>query len=119
MILYVYTRLTRFCCVRSELDGFEICLYSILTFMSCTSLLLYLELCVFIYKKLPYPKKTTLVWINGAAPVGGGIHPERCLTSTFVMFSNILNQMSVSGHRHHVLFGHVDPEGGDVHGYDI
>ncbi|TNM84918.1 organic solute transporter subunit alpha-like [Takifugu flavidus] len=52
-----------------QLDGFEICLYSILTFMSCTSLLLYLELCVFIYRKLPYPKKTTLIWINGAAPV--------------------------------------------------
>uniref|UniRef100_H3CXC6 Organic solute transporter subunit alpha n=1 Tax=Tetraodon nigroviridis TaxID=99883 RepID=H3CXC6_TETNG len=52
-----------------QLDGFEICLYSILTCMSCASLLLYLELCVFIYRKLPYPKKTTLIWINGAAPV--------------------------------------------------
>ncbi|XP_038564127.1 organic solute transporter subunit alpha-like isoform X2 [Micropterus salmoides] len=39
------------------------------TFMSCMSLLLYLEQCVYIYKKLPYPKKTTIMWINGAAPV--------------------------------------------------
>lgn len=61
--------------------------------MSCTSLLLYLELCVFIYRKLPYPKKTTLIWINGAAPVGEGIRPERCPSSNFVIFSNILNQM--------------------------
>ncbi|XP_029304548.1 organic solute transporter subunit alpha-like [Cottoperca gobio] len=55
--------------VIKELDVFGLCLYSILTFMSCVSLLLYLEQCVYIYKKLPYPKKTTLMWISGAAPV--------------------------------------------------
>ncbi|XP_051258298.1 organic solute transporter subunit alpha-like [Dicentrarchus labrax] len=55
--------------VIKQLDVFDFCLYSMLTFMSCISLLLYLELCIFIYKKLPYPKKTTIVWINGAAPV--------------------------------------------------
>ncbi|KAG7520888.1 hypothetical protein JOB18_037936 [Solea senegalensis] len=51
-----------------QLDVFELCLYAMLTFMSCISLLLYLEQCVYIYKKLPYPKKTTIIWINGAAP---------------------------------------------------
>ncbi|XP_061595550.1 organic solute transporter subunit alpha-like [Cololabis saira] len=55
--------------VIAQLDVFGICLYSMLTFMSCVSLLLYLEQCVFIYKKLPYPKKTTIIWISGAAPV--------------------------------------------------
>lgn len=55
--------------VIKELDVFGVCLYSMLTFMSCLSLLLYLEQCVYIYKKLPYPKKTTIIWINGAAPV--------------------------------------------------
>ncbi|XP_054482531.1 organic solute transporter subunit alpha-like [Anoplopoma fimbria] len=55
--------------VIKQLDVFEWCLYSMLTFMSCVSLLLYLEQCVYIYKKLPYPKKTTLIWISGAAPV--------------------------------------------------
>ncbi|XP_018546633.1 organic solute transporter subunit alpha [Lates calcarifer] len=55
--------------VIKQLDVFEICLYSMLTFMSCVSLLLYLEQCIFIYKKLPYPKKTIIIWINGAAPV--------------------------------------------------
>lgn len=54
--------------VIKDLDVFGICLYSMLTFMSCISLLLYLETCVFIYKKVSYPKKTTIIWINGAAP---------------------------------------------------
>ncbi|XP_036976730.1 organic solute transporter subunit alpha-like [Acanthopagrus latus] len=52
-----------------QMDVFDFSLYSMLTFMSCISLLLYLEQCVFIYKKLPTPKKTTLIWTSGAAPV--------------------------------------------------
>ncbi|XP_037604883.1 organic solute transporter subunit alpha-like [Sebastes umbrosus] len=55
--------------VIKQLDMFEWCLYSMLTFMTCVSLLLYLEQCVYIYINLPYPKKTTLMWISGAAPV--------------------------------------------------
>ncbi|XP_033834332.1 organic solute transporter subunit alpha-like [Periophthalmus magnuspinnatus] len=54
--------------VIKELDMFGICLYSILTFMSCLSLLLYLDICVYIYRHVPYPKKTIIIWINGAAP---------------------------------------------------
>ncbi|XP_030602749.1 organic solute transporter subunit alpha-like [Archocentrus centrarchus] len=52
-----------------QLDAFGFCLYFMLTLMSSVSLLLYLEQCVYIYKKLPYPKKTTIIWVNGAAPV--------------------------------------------------
>ncbi|CAN9501412.1 unnamed protein product [Ophioblennius macclurei] len=52
-----------------HLDAFGYCLYGMLTFMSSVSLLLYLEQCVYIYKKYDYPKKTTVIWINGAAPV--------------------------------------------------
>ncbi|XP_042355654.1 organic solute transporter subunit alpha-like [Plectropomus leopardus] len=55
--------------VIKQLDTSGWCLHSMLTLMSCISLLLYLEQCVYIYKNLPYPKKTTLIWINGAAPV--------------------------------------------------
>uniref|UniRef100_H2LPX9 Organic solute transporter subunit alpha n=1 Tax=Oryzias latipes TaxID=8090 RepID=H2LPX9_ORYLA len=55
--------------VIKDLDVFGICLYSMLTFMACITLLLYLEQCVYVYKKLPYPKKTTIIWISGAAPV--------------------------------------------------
>ncbi|XP_068601005.1 organic solute transporter subunit alpha-like [Brachionichthys hirsutus] len=55
--------------VIKQLDPFELCLYSMLTFMSCISLLLYLEQCAFIYKSQSYPKRTTIIWISGAAPV--------------------------------------------------
>ncbi|XP_047235721.1 organic solute transporter subunit alpha-like [Girardinichthys multiradiatus] len=54
-----------------QLDVFRFCLYFMLTLMPCVSLLLYLEQCAFIYKKLPYPKKTTIIWISGGAPVLG------------------------------------------------
>lgn len=54
--------------VIKELDVFGICLYSMLTFMSCVSLLLYLDTSVYIYRNVSYPKKTTIIWINGAAP---------------------------------------------------
>lgn len=54
--------------VIKELDVFGICLYSMLTFMSCISLLLYLDTSVFVYREVSYPKKTTIIWINGAAP---------------------------------------------------
>lgn len=55
--------------LKSELDTFGYCLYFMLTLMSCVSLLVYLEQCAYIYKKLPYPKKTLVIWVNGAAPV--------------------------------------------------
>lgn len=51
------------------MDAFNFSLYIMLSFMSCMSLLLYLEQCVYIYKKKSYPKKTTIIWISGAAPV--------------------------------------------------
>ncbi|CAI5643696.1 organic solute transporter subunit alpha isoform X1 [Oreochromis niloticus] len=53
----------------NQLDTFGYCLYFMLTLMSCISLLVYLEQCAYIYKKLPYPKKTLVIWVNGAAPV--------------------------------------------------
>uniref|UniRef100_A0A3Q4BSW6 Organic solute transporter subunit alpha n=1 Tax=Mola mola TaxID=94237 RepID=A0A3Q4BSW6_MOLML len=55
--------------VIKQLDAFDFSLYAMLSFMSCISLGLYLEQCVFIYRKLPYPKKTTIIWVTGAAPV--------------------------------------------------
>ncbi|CAL8399611.1 unnamed protein product [Boreogadus saida] len=54
--------------VVTGLGVFGTVLFSMLTLMSAMSLLLYLEQCVYIYRKLPYPKKTTLMWVNGAAP---------------------------------------------------
>ncbi|XP_028840311.1 organic solute transporter subunit alpha-like [Denticeps clupeoides] len=55
--------------VINQLDVFGIILYSVLTVMSVVSLVLYLEECVYVYRKVPSPKKTTIIWVNGAAPV--------------------------------------------------
>lgn len=53
----------------ADLDIFGLILYSILTFMALTSMLVYLEECIYIYKKVPAKKKSVIVWVNGAAPV--------------------------------------------------
>ncbi|KAF7697297.1 organic solute transporter subunit alpha-like [Silurus meridionalis] len=54
--------------VINQLDVFGIALYSILTFMASMSLLIYLEECLYVYKNISYPKKTTIIWVSGAAP---------------------------------------------------
>lgn len=40
-----------------------------LTFMALMSMLVYLEECIYIYKKVPAKKKSVIIWVNGAAPV--------------------------------------------------
>ncbi|KAK5850224.1 hypothetical protein PBY51_014490 [Eleginops maclovinus] len=54
-----------------KLDVFGIILYSVLTFMATVSMLVFLEECVYIYKKVPNNKKSVIIWVNGAAPVIG------------------------------------------------
>lgn len=54
-----------------KLDIFGKVLYSVLTFMAAVSMLVFLEECVYIYKKVPANKKSVIVWVNGAAPVIG------------------------------------------------
>ncbi|XP_046879705.1 organic solute transporter subunit alpha [Hypomesus transpacificus] len=54
-----------------QLDIFGIILYSVLTFMATASMLVYIEECVYIYKKVPSNKKSIIIWVNGAAPVIG------------------------------------------------
>ncbi|GAA6093932.1 organic solute transporter subunit alpha-like [Tachysurus ichikawai] len=53
----------------NQLDMFGIALYAILTFMATASLLVYSEQCAYVYKNVPYPKKTNIIWVTGAAPV--------------------------------------------------
>ncbi|XP_062393085.1 organic solute transporter subunit alpha-like [Sardina pilchardus] len=55
--------------VINQLDMFGMVLYSLLTFMATVSLVVYLEECAYVYKKVPSPKKTTIIWVNGAAPI--------------------------------------------------
>ncbi|KAM4606597.1 organic solute transporter subunit alpha [Polymixia lowei] len=54
-----------------QLDIFGIILYSVLTFMAAMSMLVFLEECIYIYKKVPSNKKSVIIWVNGAAPVIG------------------------------------------------
>ncbi|XP_020781350.1 organic solute transporter subunit alpha [Boleophthalmus pectinirostris] len=54
-----------------NLDIFGIMLYSVLTFMAVVSMLVYLEECAYIYRKVPANKKSIIIWVNGAAPVIG------------------------------------------------
>ncbi|XP_023828099.1 organic solute transporter subunit alpha [Salvelinus sp. IW2-2015] len=52
-----------------KLDIFGIILYSVLTFMAAVSMLVYIEECWYIYRKVPSHKKSAIIWVNGAAPV--------------------------------------------------
>ncbi|TDG97231.1 hypothetical protein EPR50_G00223640 [Perca flavescens] len=54
-----------------KLDIFGIILYSVLTFMATVSMLIFIEECIYIYKKVPANKKSVIIWVNGAAPVIG------------------------------------------------
>uniref|UniRef100_UPI0037E75039 organic solute transporter subunit alpha n=1 Tax=Semicossyphus pulcher TaxID=241346 RepID=UPI0037E75039 len=56
-----------------KLDIFSIILYSVLTFMAAVSLLIYIEECIYIYRKVPNHKKSVIIWVNGAAPVIGAM----------------------------------------------
>ncbi|KAL4624873.1 organic solute transporter subunit alpha-like [Arapaima gigas] len=53
----------------AKFDTLWIIMYSGLTFMAFLSLSVYVEQCVYLYWKVPHPKKTAYIWINGAAPV--------------------------------------------------
>lgn len=37
--------------------------------MAAVSMIVYIEECVYIYKKVPANKKSIIIWVNGAAPV--------------------------------------------------
>ncbi|XP_029004875.1 organic solute transporter subunit alpha [Betta splendens] len=52
-----------------KLDMFGIILYSLLTFMTLVSVLVYFEESIYIYRKVPSNKKSATIWVNGAAPV--------------------------------------------------
>nr|XP_055037580.1 organic solute transporter subunit alpha [Misgurnus anguillicaudatus] len=52
-----------------QLDIFGIVLLSVLTFMATVSMLIFIEECIYIYKKVPANKKSVIIWVTGAAPV--------------------------------------------------
>lgn len=57
------------CFCFSELDIFGIVLFSVLTFMATVSIVIFIEECIYIYKKVPPNKKTLIIWVTGASPV--------------------------------------------------
>lgn len=59
--------------VFSELDIFGIVLFSLLTFMATVSMLVFIEECVYIYKKVPPNKKAVIIWVTGGAPVSSTV----------------------------------------------
>ncbi|KAG2457225.1 OSTA protein, partial [Polypterus senegalus] len=59
------------CGGRKGLDTFGILLRSGLTLMTFISLLVYTEEVVYFFQKFPNPKKTSIIWVTGAAPVIG------------------------------------------------
>uniref|UniRef100_A0A8C2A0S0 Solute carrier family 51 alpha subunit n=1 Tax=Cyprinus carpio TaxID=7962 RepID=A0A8C2A0S0_CYPCA len=52
-----------------QLDIFGIVLFSLLTLMATVSMLVFIEECIYIYKKVPPNKKSVIIWVTGAAPV--------------------------------------------------
>ncbi|XP_051538891.1 organic solute transporter subunit alpha [Myxocyprinus asiaticus] len=52
-----------------QLDIFGIVLFSVLTLMATVSMLVFIEECIYIYKKVPANKKSIIIWVTGAAPV--------------------------------------------------
>ncbi|XP_073686622.1 organic solute transporter subunit alpha-like [Garra rufa] len=52
-----------------QLDIFGIVIFSLLTFMATVSMLVFIEECIYIYKKVPPNKKSVIIWVTGAAPV--------------------------------------------------
>lgn len=102
----------------TDLDIFGLILYSMLTFMAFMSMLVYLEECVYIYKKVPANKKSVMIWVNGAAPV----RTLKC-NCCFIPDNNYVpffkGNACVLGDRHHVVFGHVDPQSHHVYRHDL
>lgn len=72
-----------------KLDIFGIILYSILTFMAAVSLLVFIEECIYIYKKVPANKKSVIIWVNGAAPVIGTMSCLGMWIPRAVMFTDM------------------------------
>lgn len=71
---------------------FGLILYSVLTFMAAVSMLVFLEECAYIYKKVPANKKSIIIWVNGAAPV----RMEYCFArKEMIVLTHILHFLTI------------------------
>ncbi|KAM8881808.1 organic solute transporter subunit alpha [Synchiropus picturatus] len=74
-----------------NLDIFGTVLYSLLSFMAVTSMLIYIEECVYIYKKVPSHKKSIIIWVNGAAPVIASMSCMGMWVPRSIMFTDMFS----------------------------
>lgn len=51
--------------------------------MASVSMLLYIEECVYIYRKVSNNKKSAIIWVNGAAPVSKDSLKLKCMMGDF------------------------------------
>lgn len=51
--------------------------------MASVSMLLYIEECVYIYRKVSNNKKSAIIWVNGAAPVSEDSLKLKCMMGDF------------------------------------
>ncbi|XP_071384964.1 organic solute transporter subunit alpha-like [Centroberyx affinis] len=98
--------------VIKQLDMFGVCIYSMLTFMASLSLLLYLEGCIYVYRKLPHPKKKTIIWINGAGPVIATMSCFGMWIPRAVMFTDMTSNCYFAVVVYKVLVLMIEEQGG-------
>lgn len=103
----------------SGLDVFGTILYAILTFMTAVSMLVFIEECIYIYKKVPPNKKSVIIWVTGAAPVR--MEPIKFQATEDLGLWNVpsLFFCVFSDHLHHVVSGDVDSQIHHVYRYDF
>lgn len=96
-----------------KLDIFGIILYSVLTFMAVISMLVYIEECIYIYKKVPNNKKSVIIWVNGAAPVIGAMSCLGMWIPRATMFTDMFSACYFSIVVFKFLILMVEEVGGD------
>lgn len=104
--------------------------------MAAVSMLVFIEECIYIYRKVPANKKSVIIWVNGAAPVRMASEKlwrvRRKMKICYLHFrphpgqnaqvlvrctvpSHSLLLLCFSGDWHHVVFGDVDPQSHHVY----
>ncbi|XP_020508707.2 organic solute transporter subunit alpha [Labrus bergylta] len=96
-----------------KLDIFGLILYSVLTFMAAVSMLVYIEECIYIYRKVPNNKKSVIIWVNGAAPVIGAMSCLGMWIPRATMFTDMFSACYFSIVVFKFLILMVEEVGGD------
>lgn len=89
--------------------------------MATVSMLIFIEECIYIYKKVPANKKSVIIWVNGAAPVRIALWKTVDCVYKYTLSSHGISLFlfSFSGNWHHVVSGDVDTQSHHVYWYDL